>query len=87
MQSYRLNRAQVVFLKKRYPSRKNTETEAQSSKKRGKVVNQHNQNWEKICLSCPRSLKDEYNYCSVFCMVRVEKEASSLSSYSFLKEF
>lgn len=83
MQSYMLNRAQVVFLKKR----ENRETEAQSRKKRGKVVNQHNQNWNKICLSCTRYLKDEFDYCSIICMVWHEKEASSLFVYSFLKEF
>jgi len=66
-----LNRAQVVFLKARSPNKtkEKSQSQAQPSKKRGRARKQQYQNCDKICFSCPRSLKEEFDYCSINCMV------------------
>lgn len=82
VQSYMLNRAQVVFLKARSPNKKKekTQIQAQSNKKRGRARKQEDQTCEKFCSSCPRSLKNEFSHCSVTCMVKqVLKTKGSIS--------
>ncbi|XP_020242490.1 uncharacterized protein LOC109820707 [Asparagus officinalis] len=80
VQSYMLNRAQVVFLKARSANKKKdkAQNEQQTNKKRGRAQNQHTQNSDKICSSCPRALKEDFEYCSVVCMVKkvLETEGS-----------
>lgn len=72
VQSYMLNRAQVVFLKARSPNKKKekAQNQAVSNKKRARAQKQEDQTSEKNCSSCPRSLKNEFDYCSITCMVK-----------------
>ncbi|ONK80324.1 uncharacterized protein A4U43_C01F16390 [Asparagus officinalis] len=84
IQSYMLNRAQVVFVKARSPSKKKEKTQSQEqpNKKKARETKPHFQNCDKTCSSCPRSLKEEFEYCSVSCMVKkVLKTEGSISKY------
>lgn len=95
VQSYMLNRALVVFLKERSANKKKEndkeieekeDNQSMVNKKRRRVRKLHDEAFNKICATCPRSLKEEYEYCSITCMVRhLMKTKGNISGH--LREF